>query len=253
MLREDSQGTIGFGVKMRKQTAERRGGGASPSVTALLHEMRRIAGDCDLQRKIEGMQRFGIRPEGLIGLSVPQIRAMARSILRETGPNQPLAEALWKTGVHDARILASVVGDPAAITRRVMNQWTGEFASWDVCDACCCNLFDRSPHAWSQIVKWARSKNEFTRRAAFATMAAIAVHDKQVSDAVFIDALSLIEKYAFDNRNFVRKGVNWALRNIGKRNAALRREAIRCAERIREQDTSSARWIAADALRELRQ
>jgi 3-methyladenine DNA glycosylase AlkD len=121
-----------------------------------------------------------------------------------------------------------------------------------VCDACCCNLFDRTPYAWTKIRKWARNNREFVRRAAFATIAGLALHDKATNDQQFIEALKLIEAYSFDDRNFVRKAVNWALRNIGKRNARLLPRAIRFAERIRAQDSRSARWIAADALRELR-
>jgi 3-methyladenine DNA glycosylase AlkD len=215
---------------------------------ATLREMRRVAKGSDVRAKIEGMERFGIRPQRSIGLSTPQLRTIAR----KTGRNQALAEALWDTGIHDARILASLVGDPLAITRTTMDRWSRDFASWDVCDACCCNLFDRSPHSWSQIRKWAAKRHEFVRRAAFATIAALAVHDKAADDRVFLDALPLIEKYAFDDRNFVKKAVNWALRNIGKRNEKLRPAAIACAERIREQGTSPARWIAADALRELK-
>ena len=138
------------------------------------------------------------------------------------------------------------------ITRTVMNRWARDFTSWDICDACCCVLFDKSPHAWSQINKWAASRQEFVRRAAFATLAALAVHNKKADDRVFLDALPLIEQFAFDNRNFVKKAVNWALRNIGKRNAELRLAAMACAERVRAQGTPSARWIAADALRELK-
>lgn len=217
-------------------------------VGAVLHEMRRVAGTVDHQATIEGMQRFGVHATEVIGLSVPQLRTVARRI----GRDQAMAEALWETGIHDARILASLVGDPASITRTVMDRWVRDFASWDVCDGCCCNLFDRSPHAWIQIDKWARGRGEYVRRAAFATIAALAVHDKKAGDRVFLDALVLIEKYAFDERNFVRKAVNWALRSIGKRNEALRVAAMACAERIRAQGTSPARWIAADALRELR-
>jgi len=213
-----------------------------------LREMRRVAGTGDLQARIEGMERFGIRPKRALGLNTPQLRAIARGLR----PNQPLAEALWETGIHDARILASLVGDPAAITRSTMDRWVRDFASWDVCDACGCNLFDKSPYAWSQIRKWAKRNDEYVRRAAFATIAALAVHDKAAEDRVFLDALPLIEQYAFDDRNFVKKAVNWALRNIGKRNSELRVAAIACAGRVRAQGTSPARWIAADALRELR-
>jgi 3-methyladenine DNA glycosylase AlkD len=236
-----------FGVKMRSEVAGGHDGGAR-QLREVLREMRRVAGDADLRAVIEGMARFGVQAERVIGLSTPQLRTIARSI----GRNQALAEALWETGIHDAGILASLTGDPDKITRKVMRRWARDFASWDVCDACCCNLFDRSPHAWSQIAEWARSRGEFVRRAAFATIAALAVHDKAADDEVFRGALRLVEQYAFDNRNFVRKAVSWALRNIGKRNGKLLVEAVACAERVRLQGTPSARWIAADALRELK-
>lgn len=192
------------------------------------------------------MARFGIRAENALGCSIPRIRAVAK----KAGVNQTIAEELWKTGIHDARILASLVGDPTTISRATMNSWARDFSSWDICDACCNNLFDRTPHAWALIPKWAASKREYVRRAAFSTIASICVHDKSAPDAVFLDALKLVEHYASDDRNFVRKAVNWALRSIGKRNASLLREARSCAARIRAQDTRSARWIAADALRE---
>lgn len=210
---------------------------------AILDEMRSL-GNPNASRE---MARFGIHATNVIGLSVPQIRAIARRV----GSDQELAGQLWATGIHDARILASLVGDPRKITRTTMDRWTGDFASWDICDACCCNLFDRTPYRWQKVRKWARNDGEFVRRAAFATLAGLAVHDKGAEDRLFLDALPLIEKYAFDDRNFVRKSVNWALRNIGKRNATLRPPAIACAQRIRAQGTRAARWIAADALREL--
>lgn len=246
MLRETAPGTICFGVSMHFTEAE-NGNGVASRLKETLREMRRVAATGDSRAKIEGMKRFGIRPERALGLTTPQLRTIARA----TGRSQPLAEALWETGIHDARILASLIGDPVTITRATMDKWTRDFASWDVCDACCCNLFDRSLHAWSQIPKWAAKHDEFVRRAAFATIAGLAVHDKASENHVFIDALPLIEKYAFDDRNFVKKAVNWSLRNIGKRNETLCPEAIACAQRIRAQGTSSARWIAADALREL--
>lgn len=195
-----------------------------------------------------GMARFGIDASAALGLTIPQIRALAR----RAGKSQPLAEELWATGIHEARILASMVGDPHAISRSTMDRWARDFNSWDVCDSCCCNLFDRTPHAWAKIEKWAGNSREYVRRAAFATLAGISVHDKTAEDQLFIDALTLIEIYAFDDRNFVRKAVNWALRNIGKRNARLLPAAIACAGRIRAQGSRPARWIAADALREFR-
>lgn len=210
----------------------------------IVAELRALANPANL----EGMARFGIDTTAALGLNVPQIRAIAR----RAGHSQPLAEELWNTGIHEARWLASLVADPKVIKPSTMDRWTRDFNSWDVCDACCCNLFDRTPYAWAKIPKWASDKREYVRRAAFSTIAGIAVHDKTAADRVFLDALPLIEKYAFDDRNFVRKAVNWALRNIGKRNARLLPAAITCAERIREQNSKPARWIAADALRELR-
>ncbi len=213
------------------------------TLPAVLREMRTMRDP----KAGERMAYFGIRATNVIGLSVPQIRALARRV----GRNQPLAEELWATAIHDARILSSLVGDPHIITRSTMDRWARDFDSWDVCDACCCNLFDRTPYAWQKLPKWAASKHEFVRRAAFSTLAGLATHDKAAPDQLFLDAFPLIEKYAFDDRNFVRKAVNWALRGIGKRNAALLPPAIECARRVRDQNTRAARWIAADALREL--
>jgi 3-methyladenine DNA glycosylase AlkD len=213
-------------------------------IDEILSEMRALADPASLP----GKARFGIDPSAALGLSVPQIRAIAR----RAGVSQALAEQLWDTGIHEARILASLVGDPLAISRSTMDRWTRDFHSWDICDACCWDLFDRTPYAWSKIPKWAASKQEYVRRAAFATLAGLAVHAKTAEDQLFLDALPLIEKYSFDDRNFVRKAVNWALRNIGKRNSRLLPAAIACAERIRAQGSKPARWIAADALREFR-
>jgi len=214
------------------------------TVTEILDEMHALANP----RAREGMARFGIDATSALGLSTPQIRAIAR----RAGKSQPLAEQLWATGIHEARSLASLVGDPLAITRSTMDRWTRDFSSWDVCDACCGNLFDRTPFAWEKVSQWAAAKPEFVRRAAFSTLAALAVHDKTAEDGLFAGSLTLIEQYAFDDRNFVRKAVNWALRNIGKRNARLLPAAVACAGRIRAQDSKAARWIAADALREFR-
>ena len=197
---------------------------------------------------IEGMARFGVVTTSALGLSTPAIRAIARRV----GKDQALAEDLWATGIHDARILASFVAQPAAITRATMDRWVRDFNSWDVCDACCCYVFDRTPFVWQKIPKWAASHREYVRRAGFATLAYAAVHNKLEPDRRFLDGLELVEQYAFDERNFVRKAVNWALRNIGKRNQRLLPAAVACANRVRAQGTKSARWIAADALREFR-
>lgn len=208
----------------------------------ILREMRALRNPAN----VAGMARFGIVSATVFGIPVPAIRAMARRL----GRDQALAEELWAAGVHEVRILASLVGDPTAISRSTMDRWARDFDNWAVCDACCCDLFDRTPYVWQKIPKWAAGKREFVRRAAFSTLAGAAVHLKTAPDRHFIEGLGLIERYAFDDRNFVRKAVNWALRNIGKRNATLLAPAIACAQRIREQGTRSARWIAADALRE---
>ena len=194
------------------------------------------------------MARFGIVGKNRLGLSVPAMRAIARTL----GRDHTLALALWETGIPDARIVGSMVADPKLLTSRQMDSWVKGFASWDVCDQTCLNAFSKSPLAWRKVAVWARRKDEFVRRAAFALLATLAVHDKQAPDQDFITALALVEDSSGDDRNFVKKAVNWALRNIGKRNPALRSAAIESALRIQQQGGRSARWIAADALRELR-
>lgn len=193
------------------------------------------------------MARFGITGDGRLGLSVPAMRGIARAL----GRDHALAQSLWDTAIPDARIVASMVAEPALLTSRQMDAWVKGFAAWDVCDQTCLNAFVKSPLAWVKVRTWATRKDEFVRRAAFALLATLAVHDKKAGDATFIEALVLVEAAAYDDRNFVKKAVNWALRNIGKRNAALRAQAIAAALRIQQQGSKSARWIAADALREL--
>ncbi len=193
------------------------------------------------------MARFGIVGDNRLGFSVPAMRAIARTL----GRDHALALALWETGIPDARMVASMVADPALLTSRQMDAWVKGFASWDVCDQTCLNAFSKSPLAWRKVSVWARRKDEFVRRAAFALLATLAVHDKRATDQNFISSLALLEATAHDDRNFVKKAVNWALRNIGKRNPALRVAAIESARRIQQQGSRSSRWIAADALREL--
>lgn len=196
-----------------------------------------------------GMARYGIDADtALGGTSIPQMRAMARRARRD----HELAAALWATGVHEARILATMVDDPAKVTEAQMESWVSEFRSWDVCDQCCSNLFGWTSLAWSKAVEWSLREEEFVRRAGYVLMAVLAVHDKKAPDAEFLELLPAIERGADDNRNFVRKAVNWALRQIGKRNLQLNHAAMECATRISERDSRAARWIAADALRELR-
>jgi 3-methyladenine DNA glycosylase AlkD len=170
---------------------------------------------------------------------------------KRIGRDHALARELWASGIHEARVLAGLVDDPAAVTAAQLERWAKDFDSWDVCDGVCSNLFDRTPYAWDKAVAWSARSREFVKRAGFVLMAALAVHDKTAPDERFKNFLPLIEREAVDERNFVKKAVNWALRQIGKRNRALNRDAIAAAKRIRKVDSRSARWIAADALREL--
>lgn len=210
---------------------------------AALAQLRANANPEDL----EGMARFGIRTERALGVRVPAQRKIARGYRKD----HELALALWDTGIHEARIMASMVDDPEQVTPEQMDRWAADFDSWDVCDVCCTDLFDRTPHARAKVEEWSGRPEEFVKRAGFTLIAGLSVHDKQAADSVFTGWFPLIEREAWDERNFVWKAVNWALRNIGKRNAALNGAALEVARRVLAQDTRSARWIARDAIREL--
>ena len=197
---------------------------------------------------VAGMARYGISTKGTLGVPVYVLRKIAR----QAGRDHALAEELWNSGIHEARILATLVDDPAQVTARQMNRWVRDLDSWDVCDAACHNLFRYTPLAFAKATQWARARPEFVRRAGFSIMAGLAVKDKKATDAQFAAFLPLIAEAAGDDRNMVKKAVNWALRQIGKRNRRLHGMALAAAEEIRRQDSRSARWIAADALRELR-
>ena len=196
---------------------------------------------------LAGKARFGINTENSLGLRMPQIRSLAREI----GKDHDLALDLWQTGIVDARILAPLIAEIDRVDNDLMESWVADFASWDVCDQCCINLFRHHDTAFDKVRQWAAREEEFVRRAGFALLATLAVHRKEEPDATFAAFLPLIEDYAFDKRNFVKKAVNWALRQIGKRNRKLNKLAIDCCQRIIGQDSAPARWIARDALREL--
>ncbi len=193
------------------------------------------------------LARFGLGGAGRLGVAVPTLRALAREFGREHG----LALALWETGIPDAQILASMVAEPARLTRDDMDAWVSSLQAWDVCDQACLNAFVRSPLAWEAIPRWAAREAEFEKRAGFALLAVAAVHQKQRPDGDFLARLPLIEAAASDDRNFVRKAVSWALRQIGKRSAALREPALTVAQRLCERSDKPARWIGHDARREL--
>jgi 3-methyladenine DNA glycosylase AlkD len=195
-----------------------------------------------------GMARFGINVDNALGVSVTDLRKLARKIKPR---DHRLAADLWASGVHEARILASMVDEPERVTQAQADRWVRDFDSWDLCDQVCMNLFDKLPFAHDKAIEWAGRKKEFQKRAGFAMMACLASHDRKATDARFKAFLPIIEHEASDDRNFVKKAVNWALRGIGKRNRKLNAAAIRCANQIAKQDSRSARWIASDALREL--
>ena len=198
-------------------------------------------------RNVEGMARFGITTAKAYGVSAPFIRSLAKTI----GRNHTLALQLWSTEILEARALAALIGDPEQVTRSLMNKWVRDFDNWAVCDGACSILFDKTPFASEMAFAWTKRKAEFVKRAGFVLIAALAVHNKETSDAAFLKFLPVITRESTDPRNFVKKAVNWALRQIGKRNLKLNSAAIKTAKRIRRIASTPARWIAADALREL--
>ncbi|OIO89046.1 MAG: DNA alkylation repair protein [Anaerolineae bacterium CG2_30_64_16] len=197
--------------------------------------------------QVAGMARYGMSAKRRLGVAVPDMRKLAR----ELGKDHQLALDLWQTGIPEAMIVAGMIDDPARLTEAQMEAWVVEIDSWDVCDQSCMNLFEKSPLAWQKIRDWSEREEEFVRRTAFALLACLAWHDKQAEDAQFSALLPVIRAGATDDRNFVKKAVNWALRNIGKRNPNLNRAALETAREIRQLDSKAAAWIAADAIREL--
>jgi 3-methyladenine DNA glycosylase AlkD len=198
-------------------------------------------------RNVRGMASFGMSAEGRLGVSVPEMRRIARL----AGKDHRLALALWKTGIAEARIVASMVAEPDRVTARQMDTWVIGIDSWDICDQVCGNLWDKTPFAWSKARAWARQEEEFVRRAGFALIACLAWHDKRAADARFVAMLPVIRRGAVDDRNFVKKAVSWALRNIGKRNRALHRQALRLARELRHREDRASHWIGNDACRDL--
>jgi 3-methyladenine DNA glycosylase AlkD len=241
--------------KSRPATKPDRGVGSN-SVAVILAELQKMGG----AKRRAGMGRVGINVENAFGVSVLELRKVAKCL----GSDHELALALWATRNHEARLLAAFVDDPAEVTPGQMDAWARDFDSWDVCDQACTSLFDQSRHAWSKAVEWAGHDDEWIKRGGFALMAGLAWHDKSTADPPFLKLLQVIERAASDERNWVKKAVNWALRNIGKRNRALNQAALACAQRIlaaadrragakRSVDAGirTARWIATDAIREL--
>jgi 3-methyladenine DNA glycosylase AlkD len=196
---------------------------------------------------LDGMARYAIPSENALGVAMRDIKALGKQL----GHNQELAGALWNTGVYEARMLASFVGDPAKLTPAQMDRWCKDFDNWAFCDAMSFNLFDRTPHAWAKVAQWSGDQHEFVKRTAFALLWSLTVHDKNAGDEQFIEGLAFIEREAGDPRNFVKKAVNMALRAVGKRNRTLNAAAVAVARRLAGSQDVTAKWVGRDALREL--
>jgi 3-methyladenine DNA glycosylase AlkD len=213
------------------------------SAETLLAELQQLADPAAR----EGMAHYGIQTDKALGIGIPSLRALAKKV----GKDHHLAAELWAADIHEARILASMIEESACVSAEQMDGWVKDFDTWDICDQCCTNLFWHTPYAYGKIQEWSASDQEFIKRAGFTLMAVLAVHDHQADDEVFIDLLALIRREAGDKRNFVKKAVNWALRQIGKRNTRLNEAAITMAEELSLSGEKSAVWIGRDALREL--
>ena len=198
-------------------------------------------------KAVESMVKYGITPENAYGVSIPNLRKLAK----EVGMNHKLAQQLWAANIRETRILASMIDDPKMVTEGQMERWVKAFDYWEICDQCCMNLFKKTGFAYQKAIEWSSNEEEFIKRAGFVLMACLAVSDKKAEDKLFEGFLPIIEREAGDNRNFVKKAVNWALRQIGKRNPNLNKKAIETARKIQKMDSKSARWIASDAIREL--
>ncbi len=197
--------------------------------------------------QLEGMARYGIAVEKRLGVSIPDLRKIAKEI----GQNHRLAVELWQTGIDDARILASMIDEPKKVTEEQMEKWVLDFNSWDVCDQVCMNLFEKTPLAWKKIHDWSLREEEFVKRAAFALIACLAWHDKWSEDQKFAKLFPVIKSASTDERNFVKKAVSWALRNIGKRTPYLNTQAIKVARELLQNDSKASRWIGKNTIREL--
>jgi 3-methyladenine DNA glycosylase AlkD len=198
-------------------------------------------------KAVEGMARFGIKPENVYGVSIPNLRKIAKEI----GTNHDLAQKLWASNIRETRILASMIADPKMVTEEQMETWVKGFDYWEICDQCCMNLFEKTEFAYQKAVEWSTSEREFTKRAGFVLMARLAVSDKKADDKHFAGFFPIIKREASDNRNDVKKAINWALRQIGKRNPRLNEMAIKTAREIQKIDSKNAKWVASDAIREL--
>ena len=213
------------------------------SVTILLERLKSKS----RKDQLDGMARYGIKTDNRFGVSIPDIRKIAKDF----GKNHEIALKLWETGIADARITAALVDEVDKVTSNQMDEWVKDFDSWDVCDQVCMNLFDKTLYAWDKVIEWSDRDEEFAKRAAFSLLACLAWHDKNESDEKFIKYLPTIKKNVTDNRNYVKKAVSWSLRHIGKRNLNLHKSVLIFAKDIKKIDSKTARWISSDVIRDL--
>ncbi len=213
------------------------------TVKQALHRLQLLGS----KRNIEGMKRFNIPSSKAFGVSASNIRSLAKEISKD----HQLAIQLWNSGVHEARILAALIADPESASLKLLDQWTAEVENWAQCDACCAEFFQKTKYAQLLPFRWSKSKEEYVRRAGIVMIASMAVHHKELEDAIFEQYFPLLKQYSTDERNFVKKAINWALRQVGKRNNRLHKKAIALAQKIHKIPSSSAKWIATDAIREL--
>jgi 3-methyladenine DNA glycosylase AlkD len=221
-----------------------RASGLEKVASELIDDLKELANP----KNVKGMGRYGINVDNALGIPMPVIRTMAKRI----GRNHELAQLVWDSKIHEARILAALIDEPKKVTFEQMESWILEVDSWDVCDQLCANLLDKTIYAYPAAKAWSKRDEVFVKRAGYVLMAALAVHDKKAKDEVFLEFLESICEGSSDDRNFVKKSVNWALRQIGKRNLELNKAATSMAERIDKSGSSSSHWIAKDALRELK-
>jgi 3-methyladenine DNA glycosylase AlkD len=208
--------------------------------------LKKLKGKAKLDN-VGGMARYGMVTDQRLGVSVPDMRKIAK----EVGKNHMLALELWTTGIPEAKIVAAMIAEPGKVTEEQMEEWVKDINSWDICDQVCMNLFEKTPLVWKKILDWSNREEEFVKRTAFSLIACLAWHNKEAKDEKFLKLFPVIKRGATDERNFVKKAVNWALRNIGKRNLNMNKAAIKAARGIQRMKSQSARWIASNAIREL--
>ena len=229
--------------QITRPSPSKRETGQTHNVDSVVARLKRLG----TKKTRDAMARYAIPCDNAFGVSVGKIRDTGKQL----GRNHDLAQALWDTGWYEARMLAAFVDDPAQVTPAQMDRWCRDFDNWAIVDTLCFHLFDRTPHAFAKVKAWSNRRNEFEKRAAFALLASLGVHDKKVSDESFVKCLPLIERAATDERNFVKKGVSWALRVIGRRSNDLNRSAVALSKRLCASEEPAARWVGRDALKEL--